>query len=314
MKRFLILLAAIALPASAVWSNKPKTLNAVEDAYPAISPDGRTMVFQSNRLRRVALFFADADGANPRLFIDPGHEPVSPNWSPDGRHITYAGTIDGDSEVFIVDVATKSSRRLTSSKSDDSHPIFSPDGQRIYFSSNRHTPDMSIPWGRQWNDTFSIRLDGSDIRQHTNCRAACTYPAPSPDGKQLAYRKLAPEPGLQWGFYTMPLNSQIYVSNIDGSNERVLASDPAFDGWPAWSPDGRLIAFASNRAGPAGIGNIWLIRPDGSGLTALTTGEEISHTQPRWAPDSSKIYVAQGWDQTGAIGVIDVPSSVAAKP
>ena len=314
MKRLLPALACLALPTAAVLANQPKTLNAVEDSYPAISPDGRTMVFHSNRLGRIALFLADADGANLRLFIDPGHEPVSANWSPDGRHITYSGTIEGDAEVFIVDIGTKAIRRLTSSKSDDSHPIFSPDGQRIYFSSNRHTPDMSIPSGRQWNDTFSIRLDGSDIRQHTNCKAVCTYPAPSPDGKLLAYRKLAAEPGLQWGLYTMPLNSEIYVSNIDGSNERVLASDPAFDGWPAWSPDGRMIAFASNRAGPAGIGNIWLIRPDGSGLMALTTGKEISHVQPRWSPDSKKIYVAQGWNETGAIGVIDVPNASDSQP
>lgn len=306
MRIFLPALAAAALGASPLLAAEARDLNVVEDSYPAISPDGRTMVFQSNRMGRVALFFADADGSNLRPFIDPGNDPASANWSPDGRSITYSALLDGDPEIFIVDVATKAIRRLTSIKGDDSHPIFSSDGERIFFSSNRHTPDISIPWGRQWHDTFSMRLDGSDMSQHSDCRTVCTYPAPSPDGKRLAYRKLTAEPGLQWDLSAMPLNSEIYVADVDGSNERLLAGGPAFDGWPAWSPDGHWIAFASNRAGPRGTGHVWLVNPDGGEPTPLTM-DDASHVQPRWSHDSRKIYVSISRDEAANIGVVDLP-------
>ena len=44
-------------------------------------------------------------------------------------------------------------------------------------------------------------------------------------------------------------NSEVFLANGDGSNLRNLTNNPFFDGWPAWSPDGRQIAFASNRCG-----------------------------------------------------------------
>jgi TolB protein len=302
-----LVLAFVAAPAAAT---EPVTLNPISEAYPTVSPDGKRIVFQSTRLGRRALFMADADGGNLRLFLDTKSNPVSAVWSPDGRRIAFSDDVEGDPEIFIVDVDGRNLRRLTSVKADDSHPAWSHDGQRIFFSSNRHTPDQSAPSGRQWNDTFSIRPDGSDLRQHTNCKAVCTYPAPSPDGKRIAYRRLIASPGLQWGMNVMPLNSEVVVSNLDGSNEINLSNSTAYDGWPAWSPDGRWIAFSSNRAGPANTGQVFLVSPDGGEVRQLTTGR-WSNTTPRWSPDSKQIYVYKHLDfvefEVGNIGRVDVP-------
>lgn len=293
--------------AQSTWLVTPVT-----EAYPSVSPDGKQVVFQSKRSGRIALWMAGADGSNLRLFLDTGAEPVSAVWSPDGRQIAFAGTVDDDSEIFVVNSDGKNVRRLTSIKADDSHPFWSADGSRLFFSSNRHTPDQTVPFGRQIHDIFSMKPDGSDVRRHTDCKAVCTYPAPSPDGKSLAYRKILLTPGMRWDQSVMPADSEVMVAAIDGTGERALAASPAFDGWPAWSPDGRWIAFSSNRLGQVNTGQVFLVHPDGSGLRQLTSGE-FSSTTPRFSPDSRKVYAYRhkdfGDSEIGGLAVTDVPAA-----
>ena len=62
---------------------EPPPLTRIEDAYPALSPDGRVLLFQSNRSGRTALYSADPDGGNVRVFLDSGDDPVVAVWTPD---------------------------------------------------------------------------------------------------------------------------------------------------------------------------------------------------------------------------------------
>ena len=73
----------------------------------------------------------------------------------------------------------------------------------------------------------------------------------------------------------------------DGSNPRNLTKNPFFDGWPAWSPDGRKIAFASNRRGHGY--QIFLMDAAGANLR-LVANTEGRGTAPRWSPDGKAIY------------------------
>jgi Tol biopolymer transport system component len=102
-----------------------------------------------------------------------------------------------------------------------------------------------------------VNIDGNDLRQHTNCRTVCTYPSFSPAGTRLAYRKIVDTPSFAWDFTPGMRNSEVVVADADGSHEVNVSNNAAFDGWPAWSPDGTRIAFASNRAGPASVGQLY---------------------------------------------------------
>ena len=108
----------------------------------------------------------------------------------------------------------------------------------------------------------------------------------------MLYRKVTRTSGLDWGLRSIEKNSEIFIAEADGTHEINLSNNAAFDGWPVFSPDGKQIAFASNRTGPALTGQIWLVNPDGSGLRQLSDNS-WSHVQPAWSHDGRNIYAYQ---------------------
>lgn len=115
-------------------------LTQVRDGYPRLSPDGRALLFHSNRSGRQAIWIAAADGANPRiLFDDPraGTDPGTPVWSPDGRLIAFAmrpaGAADAnESDIYLIDPDGAGLRRLTETPGDDSPPALVPKRANLF--------------------------------------------------------------------------------------------------------------------------------------------------------------------------------------
>jgi TolB protein len=231
-----------------------------------------------------------------------------PCWSPDMQHIVFAGEPGGHSEIFVMNADGSGIVQLTHTNGDDSHPHWSADGSRIMFNSSRTTPDSAADWSKQWHELFSMKPDGSDVRQHTRFHTVCTFGSFSPDMKHIVYRKVIDGPAFQWDLSTIGRNSEVFLANADGSNEVNLSKNAAFDGWPAWSPDGKRVAFSSNRAGPANTGQIFVVNADGSGLRQLTSGPG-GFAQPSWSWDGRRIVAYQNWETSeyeyGNVAVIE---------
>lgn len=275
----------------------------VMDRYPQLSRDGTTLVFDSNRSGTWQIYSCKVDaGAKspdrtaPLYRSDTVHQITNlpfparcPCWSPDMKKIAFAGEPEKHSEIFVMDSDGSHVVQLTHTGGDDSHPHWSADGSRIMFNSSRTSPDPKAEWNKQWHELFSMKPDGTEVRQHTHFKTVCTYGSFSPDMKRITYRKVIDGPGMQWDLTLGNRNSEVFVADADGSHEINLSQSAAFDGWPVWSPDGKTIAFSSNRAGPANVGQIYIVNPDGSELRQLTAGPG-SFAQPSWSPDGQRIF------------------------
>jgi dipeptidyl aminopeptidase/acylaminoacyl peptidase len=146
-------------------------------------------------------------------------------------------------------------------------PVISPDGSKIAYCSLLET---------QYFQIFVMNSDGSEPTRITNVKDgdACG-PAWSHDGKRIAFHAFA--------LTNPPRNPRIWVMNADGSGQKKL-TDHGLD--PAWSPDDRQIAFASNQEG--GTFQIYSMSADGTNVKRLTK-DKGEASNPAWAPDGQAI-------------------------
>ena len=131
--------------------------------------------------------------------------------------------------ALTIESAHAETERLINTR--DSYPSASPDNQQLVFQSNR----------TEINQVFLMNMDGSNIRQLTDMPGGTETPVFSPDGQKVLYRKVTNSPAFNWSLQHSERNSEIFVSDPDGKNEINISNNAAFDGWPAWSPDGKSI-------------------------------------------------------------------------
>ena len=182
---------------------------------------------------------------------------------------------DGSSPTRITDDKSRSERLPDFSPVYDSNPVWSPDGTKIAFISNR---DYLF-------SLYVMNADGSNARLVTDKVMDPGEPAWSPDGGKIAFSA-----GRRGTVGMDKPSVDIYVVNVDGSGLVQLTRDSGLNSSAAWSPDGKQIAFTSNRDSKS---KIWVMNPDGSNQRLFpnpeNTGTGVYGAQPAWSPDGSKI-------------------------
>lgn len=268
-----ILLSCAVLPLTAAARYQPLTLpfqltHSINDS-PSFAPDGKRIVYITTVAGKEQLFSANVDGSDPVQLTHDDADHEDPAWSPDGKKIAYVSMHRDLSVVSMMDADGSHPEALTPASIHVIHPHWSPDSQRIVYCT---TDDLDPP-RKNTSEIQEIDLRTRRIKVLIT-GGINTYPAYSPDGRQLALRR-----------YVGENNSEVFVADADGSHLRDLTNDPAFDGWPAWSPDGKQIAFASNRR--SGY-QVFLMDADGSNVRLLANTEGRA-TAPAWSPDGHTV-------------------------
>jgi Tol biopolymer transport system component len=215
-----------------------------------------------------------ATGVSPALGAFPGEN---------GRIVFDSERDGGDTDVWTMSPDGSNPVNLTAnSTASDQRPSWRADGQKIVFMSDRETPSNPTPPGFPGPDfeIFVMNADGSNPTQITVNDRDDEVPAWSPNGKKIVFqRDFDPVRGQA--------DYDILTMKADGTRERNLTNSPGVqDGDADWSPNGRRIAFVSERDGD---GEIYTMKPDGSSVRQLTFNDGPFDGGPNWSPDGRKI-------------------------
>jgi TolB protein len=238
-------------------SQQRVTVGRTLNAFPAWTPDARSLAYVSWRRGQPNIFVSHIyDGTLDELTKAAG-ENYLPAWSPDGTRIAFSSTRDGNTEIYVANKDGSNVRRLTNSPAIDTTPTWSPNGNEIAFTSDRSgAPQIYV-----------VSADGLGAVQRLTAESY----ADRPTWSAAPFNEIAFESrtGARFDIKILDVNTR-QVKQLtfgEGSNES-----------PVFSPNGRHLAFMSDRTGKF---QIWTMTRDGRDLRQLTrTG---TNTLPSWS-------------------------------
>jgi len=260
---------------------------------PSLAPDGR-LAFTGSMEGAPYIHLVNADGSGQRRLTSGDRLESAPSWSPDGKAIAFfSRAVAGDDvDLRVVEVATGATVIVKGEgrEKGPGAPVWSADGRRlafIGFDSN----------GRR--EVWLVKRDGSDLREVSSKFQARGKAGLSiaPDGRRVVYIA-----GLRGPF-------PIVITDLDSGETRSLTADSdAMHESPRFSPDGRRIAFASNRDDPARTrSDVFVMNVDGTGIRNLSRHPHEDFN-PQWTADGKRIVFASLRSGTSQLFEVDVAS------
>ena len=219
-----------------------------EASEPAISPDGSKTAFRSWNASTLGLMVRNIDGTQPQR-VSRGLEDASPYWA-QGESLVFHSTKEG-STPRLYTAGTWGGADGTNNVQDVMHgknpahgqyPAWMADGRIVYKYFDRHGNTRGL---------YVINADRANLKSITDHNYDTMPSVPPRGGDRVAF--MSKRTGNRW---------EVYIVNINGSGLRQLTDSGGYNsGLPTWSPDGKCIAFVSDRDNQWAI---WVVNADGS--------------------------------------------------
>jgi dipeptidyl aminopeptidase/acylaminoacyl peptidase len=236
-----------------------------------LSPDGQRLAFVWERDGRSDIFVMPSSGGWPVRLTANRAKTIywwdgPPRWSPDGQWLAFA--MNGHVHVVPAD-GRNLPHNITDFTSSASSPVWMPDSKGIIVSTTRQESsillltDLDGGWPRPLAEAPGDNLEGT----------------PSPDGRLIAYSYRPLDDLNRW---------ELRLVEAESGQIRRLTGSPKEKDWsPSWSPDGKQIAFLSQRSGYT---EVWSIQPDSEGMQQLTHyNQDVGEFA--WSPDGRSLAV-----------------------
>lgn len=224
---------------------------------PAWSPSGSQLAYVSFESRKPDIYVWDMQTRRASLMASFRGSNSAPAWSADGRSIVATLSRDGGSQIYAIDAVLRGEpKRLTQSNSIDTEPVCSADGRWIYFVSDRGgSPQI-----------YRMGPAGGSAEWISTGQRYSISPAISPDGRYLAF--IARIDGA----------FKLHLMDLTSKAVRPL-TDTAADESPSFSPNGRLILYATQNQGRSVLMTTTL-----DGRKDVLMGQNGSVRDPQWGP------------------------------
>ena len=246
----------------------PKIVNG---SLPHVSPNGKEIVFASDRNGTDDLFVLSSDGmTTTQLTHTPEHEAFVA-WTDDSKNVLFYVLNDGISTIFKIDLKGQNQQVVT--RIPGRSPALSPNGKQLLYASGSWT-EMSL---------FLSPLSGENPRQINDGKSIAWNTNWSPSGKRFAFT----------GRVDSKSELAVFLANADGTQVHQVSNVPAEEGaaqWPVWSNDGRWLAVQVGSRVKKNSAHIWLVEVS-TGLSRKLASHEEAYLDetPSWFPDGKHL-------------------------
>jgi Tol biopolymer transport system component/C-terminal processing protease CtpA/Prc len=299
-----VLSLALLLPAVPLGAAEP----ALWLRYPAISPDGRTVVFSYHG----NLWSVPATGGQAAALTVSAAHNTRPVWSPDGSRIAFASDRNGNFDVFVMPAAGGEATRLTFHSADEYPFSFTPDGRRVLFGGTvlDAAANVQFPAG-VLSELYAVDLEGHMPGQVLSTPA--NYAVYDRAGKRLAY---SDQRGMEMEWRKHDNSSfarDVWLWDVAADRHTRLTAFGADDRQPVWGPDQQSLYFLSERSGSFNVWRLDLAEPAKAAPVTTHAVHPVRFLSISQAGD-----LCYGWDggiwvrRAGATAGAPVPVTVAA--